>query len=313
MKMNKIDIEFSALIKTVKEMEKDELFHLIKNNFFKIPIFTQRSLEDYFKKFDYWGSLDIDKGEFDVFKQKATSLHKNVEKYIWLYQKLGDYRSKYVLYSIISNAIYFDFSNLQKCTENAFKHYFDLDIIPQAQDEVFVDVGSYTGDSVLDYIDCYGDRSYKKIYCFEITKSVIEKSKENLSKLKNIHFCHKAVGKEKGELFLRYSQVDMSANQTSHEGDERVEVTSLDQEIKEKITMLKMDIEGGEKEALQGAKHHIKKDSPLLMIAVYHKHDDIWQIPMMIDEINKDYNFYLRYNGGPIFPTETTLICKHKC
>ena len=33
--MNKIDIEFSALIKTVKEMEKDELFHLIKNNFFK--------------------------------------------------------------------------------------------------------------------------------------------------------------------------------------------------------------------------------------------------------------------------------------
>ena len=310
--MNKIDIEFSALIKTVKEMEKDELFHLIKNNFFKIPIFTQRSLEDYFKKFDYWGSLDIDKGEFDVFKQKATSLHKNVEKYIWLYQKLGDYRSKYVLYSIISNAIYFDFSNLQKCTENAFKHYFDLDIYPQAQDEVFVDVGSYTGDSVLDFVDCYGDRSYKEIYCFEITKSVIEQSKTNLVRLKNVRFIQKALGSEKGQTFLRCSQVDPSANQTSSDGDERVEVTTLDEEVQEKISMIKMDIEGGEKDALKGAKRHIKNDSPCLMIAVYHKHDDIWQIPKMIYNMNKGYDFYLRYNGGPIFPTETTLICKQK-
>ena len=72
------------------------------------------------------------------------------------------------------------------------------------------------------------------------------------------------------------------------------------------------NFEGGEKEAIKGAKKHIKNDSPLLMIAVYHKHNDIWEIPKMIEEINSNYDFYLRYNGGCIFPTETTLICKVK-
>ena len=310
--MNKIDIDFSCLVKTIKEMEKEELFYRMKENLFKIPLATQKSLEDYFEKFDYWGSLNIEKKDFDFLRQRANSIYEHIDDLVWFYQRLKDYRSKYVLFSIISNALYFDFRNLKNCTEYAYGHYFDLDIYPQAKNEVFVDIGSYTGDTVLEFINWYGDESYKKIYCFEITPSIIELSKNNLKKFKNIEFCNCAVGSCEGKTFINPSNIDPSANQTGKSGEKEIEVKTLDNLVKEKITSIKMDIEGGEKEAIKGAKKHIKNDSPLLMIAVYHKHNDIWEIPKMIEEINSNYDFYLRYNGGCIFPTETTLICKVK-
>ena len=69
-----------------------------------------------------------------------------------------------------------------------------------------------------------------------------------------------------------------------------------------------MDIEGSEYEALLGSKEHIKNDKPKLLISIYHGFDDVWRIIKLIDSFNSDYKYYLRYYGGPIFPTEITLI-----
>ena len=79
------------------------------------------------------------------------------------------------------------------------------------------------------------------------------------------------------------------------------------QDIKEPISIIKMDIEGAETKAIIGCQNHIKTDSPKLLISVYHNYEDLWKIPRMIDEMNPDYKFYLRCYGTEVFPTEIIL------
>lgn len=63
----------------------------------------------------------------------------------------------------------------------------------------------------------------------------------------------------------------------------------------EKISFIKMDIEGAEYDALLGARHTIEKYKPVLMISVYHKQDDFIRLPELIRSMNYNYTFYLRH------------------
>ena len=75
----------------------------------------------------------------------------------------------------------------------------------------------------------------------------------------------------------------------------KIAVTTLDERIKEKVTFIKMDLEGWELKALQGAVRHIREDHPKLAIAVYHHPSDFWRIPEFVLSIRDDYDLYLRH------------------
>ena len=184
---------------------------------------------------------------------------------------------------------------------------FDLDIMPRRTDEVLVDVGAYIGDSCIDYIESYGKESYKKIYCYEISDENIEKMRGNLRNYENICILKKAVSDFNGELHFD-NNADSSANKTAEKGSETVNAVTLDDDLTETISVVKMDIEGGEISALKGMKNHIKKDRPTLLISVYHNNTDLLDIPKLIADYNKDYQYYLRYYGGCYFATEIVLI-----
>ena len=47
-------------------------------------------------------------------------------------------------------------------------------------------------------------------------------------------------------------------------GEETIQSTTLDEDINEKITMIKMDIEGSEEKAILGARRHITEEHPKL-------------------------------------------------
>lgn len=310
--MNVIDKKFYNLINSIQNQSLEEIYAEIKNNFFNINQNIKNSLEDFFNKFPYWGKLNQKENNYEELYNRAVSLKKHLDDYVWLYQKLNDYRSKKLLFAILNNWYKFDFNTLNTSGENNYLHYFDIDLVKCDENEVIVDLGAYTGDSIIDYFNTYGTNQYKKIYCYEITDESFNSLKNNLAYYPNIEFRKKAVNDKKETLYIKRSNVDDSANLITNNGNETIEATTLDEDIKENITLLKMDIEGSEQKAIIGAKKHIQNEHPKLLISVYHNHEDLWKIPKMINQITPNYNFYLRYYGNNIFPTEIVLIAIKK-
>ena len=72
---------------------------------------------------------------------------------------------------------------------------------------------------------------------------------------------------------------------------------TLDEDITEPISFVKMDIEGSELDALIGAKRHITEEHPKLAVCTYHNNHHIWEVPRLMKACNPDYRLYMRYNG----------------
>lgn len=306
--MNKLNQDFYNLTDIIKSQSLEEIYLRIKNKYLTVPEHIKSAIESFFDKFPYWGRINSNEGIYEELYNRSRTLKEHLNDIVWLYEELGDYRSKKLLLSIIRNWYDFDFNGLGSSYEQNYSHYFDLDLVKCDKEEVIVDLGAYTGDTILDYLNCYGSNCYKKIYCYEITDESLEILKNNLSQFPNIIFKKKAAINENKDLYFNVSKVDNSANMIDENGEIKVEGVSIDNDINEKITMIKMDIEGSEKKALIGSKNHIMSETPKLLISIYHGHNDLVEIPRLIKEINHNYNFYLRYYGNHIFPTEIVLL-----
>ena len=88
-------------------------------------------------------------------------------------------------------------------------------------------------------------------------------------------------------------------------GEDEVEVRALDEVVDGKVTFIKMDIEGAELQALFGAEKTIKKYKPKLAICIYHRLEDILEIPAYIHSIVPEYKFYIRHYS---FSTSETVL-----
>lgn len=100
-----------------------------------------------------------------------------------------------------------------------------------------------------------------------------------------------------------------AGNKLLEDGDDEIEVVSLDEDIAEQVSVIKMDIEGAEKEAILGAKAHIVNEKPKLLISAYHNPEDLFELPKLIDTLRDDYKFYLRFNGhGCLWPCDYVLF-----
>lgn len=181
-----------------------------------------------------------------------------------------------------------------------------MDILTCDENEVLVDLGAYIGDSAIQFIDTYG--KYKKIYAYEITPDTCVELKQNLSGYSNVIVKQKGVGKQSGIMYVN-SDEKSAANKLVEDGNVPIEVVSLDEDITENISIIKMDIEGAEKDALLGARKHIENEKPRLLISSYHIPDDIFDIPKLINSIRDDYKFYMRFNGhNGIWPCDYVLF-----
>ncbi len=306
--MNNIDIKFKKLIEDIKELSQKELYENILNSFNKINSQTRDNMIKFFNQFLYWGKIDLQNNCYEEIELKAKELNEHLTDFEDLYNNLEDYRSKKVLYAILNNWYTYDFKTLTEVQEKCYEDYFDLDLIPYCKNEILVDLGAYTGDSILSFINNYGIDSYKKIYAYEITPNTYQTLLENTKKYPNVLCQLKGVGNVNSNISVINSPIDASANTLRENEFGNIPMVTLDDDIKEKITIIKADIEGFEQKALLGTKNHIKEDHPKLLISVYHNNEDLWKISKMIKEIDNTYKFYLRYHGGGIYPTEITLI-----
>jgi FkbM family methyltransferase len=96
------------------------------------------------------------------------------------------------------------------------------------------------------------------------------------------------------------------ASGVSDDGKTNVTAVALDDVLAGwRPTLIKMDIEGSELDALAGARHLIAESLPSLAISIYHKPDHLWRIPLMLASWTElgDYRFYLRSHGFNGFDT----------
>lgn len=310
---NLVDKKFASHMAYVKDADITNITNCMKRNLSNIRSYNINNYEKIlhcYNTFCYWGKIDPEKGIFDLVDNRAKMLKEHYEDFIWLYNRLSDYRSKKSLLGVIDNWLTFSMLSLDGIIERTYKHYFDLDIMHCDENEVLVDLGAYNGDTVNDYVASY--TGYKRIYCYEIVPKIYATLKENLKHISNIEFREKGAGSKNGTLFIS----DIEPHETMHKladtGKVEVSVVSIDEDVTEKLTFIKMDIEGGEQEALYGCKRHIIEDKPKLAISVYHNNEDIWKCARIIDEINPNYNFHLRYSGGNYYPSEYVLLATPK-
>ena len=60
------------------------------------------------------------------------------------------------------------------------------------------------------------------------------------------------------------------------------------------IDHIKYDVEGSEREALLGSAQTIKAHAPKLLVSLYHRSEDMFALPELVEELNSEYTLYLR-------------------
>ena len=74
-----------------------------------------------------------------------------------------------------------------------------------------------------------------------------------------------------------------------------VEANSLDNVLAgERVDYIKYDVEGSEKEAILCSVKTIDAHRPALMISLYHRSEDIFDLPLLINGLFPDYKLYIR-------------------
>lgn len=221
----------------------------------------------------------------------------------------NDYNSEYVIVSSYKHfaSIYSDLisigipsakiinagKEINAKTEGAI--YFDLpEEVYSGMDGIFVDGGSYDGANTLTFFEKSSDNS--KAICIEPDRKNVDLIQEKLNAYPDRYtIVNKALWSHSCTLGISESAgVGTKITDTGANGN--ISAVSIDELCKNhKISMIKMDIEGSELEALAGAEDAIKRDRPLLAISIYHKKEDIHTIPDFVASLELDYTYYLRH------------------
>jgi FkbM family methyltransferase len=187
--------------------------------------------------------------------------------------------------------------------------YFPQDIFKLSPDEVVVDCGAFDGDTLRLLLSVTSE--FKAFYAVEADTTSIERLRAYVGTLPSeiaakVHNLDYAVGAER--CTLRFA---MSGAATSKSEDAGVDVACVPLDglfAHTGITLIKMDIEGAEYDALRGGATVIRRDRPILAICVYHTQADVWRIPLLMRSMSPDYQLFLRAYDGDGFQSVVYAI-----
>ena len=185
-------------------------------------------------------------------------------------------------------------------------------------EETYLDLGAYNGDTVQEFLQLTRGR-YKKIVALEPDKKNFKKLTDFVrqNELKHITCLQAGVWNDCGSLELTgnggrqstFWEADRSGFATQPLSQtcsmkkkikkQQVTVVSVDAVLgNDRADYMKFDVEGVEKEALEGAAGHLVPDGngtlPKLLVAAYHHDEDLFALPMLLWKLQPEYKIYLR-------------------
>lgn len=186
-------------------------------------------------------------------------------------------------------------------------------ICPLAGDYV-LDCGAYIGDTAQIFASRMGNKG--KIYCFEPFEGNYERLVQwiETSGCEIAEAFQLAVGHlDENKVVSASDQVSMRANIRACENEKNeVCVRTIDGmygDIIKNVDFIKMDVEGEEVNALEGAKRTIRNCRPRMMISVYHETKHLWEVPLLIKEIMPQYKIYMGHQPHVSFEPEVYVQC----
>ena len=188
--------------------------------------------------------------DFNVVLAFATHLENVIENIV--YEHLADEKSKKDYIDILN----FKVSGKVDYLLNSFcdKESIYRNILKLNDSESIVDLGAYDGDTIREFT-AYTKGKYDKIIALEPDAKSYKKLIKNTAEMKNLEAYNMGAWNEKDTLIFAKEQ---SRNSHISASGVPVKVTDIDSLIDCPITMIKMDIEGSEMKALDGAKRIIK-------------------------------------------------------
>lgn len=175
------------------------------------------------------------------------------------------------------------------------EEYFDMPFWELSEKEGYIDIGAYTGDTIEEFAKTVNGK-FSYIYGYELDDKIYEKLKANIAKTgwKNIKIFHCGISDE------------------TVRNEKNVCMTAMDDiKYQDSVTLIKMDIEGQEQKALRGGMRTIRREKPKLAVCVYHRLEDLWEIPKLIKNICSDYKIRLRHHSPVVWDSVCyASVCK---
>lgn len=188
--------------------------------------------------------------------------------------------------------------NLGIITDSLYSaQYFDADIMAPQPGEVFIDGGCFDCSTDKAFIKwCQG--GYKKIYAFEPDAENFEKCLVRCreEEIANIELYNKGLWDCETELSFEAS--GGQGSKIGEKGSNVVKISTIaidDVAGDDEVSFIKLDVEGAELRALQGAARTIQRFRPRLAICIYHKPEDVIEILEYILSLHDDYKLYIRH------------------
>jgi FkbM family methyltransferase len=160
----------------------------------------------------------------------------------------------------------------------------------------FLDVGGFTGDTIREFHQMKGGK-YHRIVSLEPSEDNFTQLQNTAKELnKNNIFCYKVgAWHEKATLNFATKDGDID-NSISDIGEHTIQADTIDNIMKSlggEISLLKLDINGAEYNALLGATKTIQENRPLIITRL-HRKEDYYRIPLLLKKISPEIKIYLR-------------------
>ena len=227
---------------------------------------------------------------------------KNEERFDRAYSLLADEKSKKTFLDVLNFKVSGKPEYLFACRSEKDEVY--RNILKLSKNESIVDLGAYDGDTIREFLHFTGGE-YRRIFAFEPDEKNFKKLSKKTEGMRALSLFNLGAWNKKETLHF-----EKKAGRSSHKSETGIPINfdSVDNVITEPVSFIKMDIEGAEKKALDGAKETIKKYKPKLYVCAYHRNEDFFALPEKILSLNPDYNIFLRHH--PYIPAwETNFYC----
>lgn len=245
--------------------------------------------------------------DFSFFSNYVEDYEKYIDGYEWIYNIVKDDISKRIILNRLEQLSLPFTLPFFSSVKSSSAQYFENKLIRLSGAEIFVDGGMYIGDTAEEFLRQTGGK-YKHYYGFEPDICNCKKARTNLSQYDNMDIITKGLWNEETE--LNFIAESSGSSSISSAGSAVIKVISLDKFFSDKSsveypTLIKLDVEGAEQEAIQGAESLIRYTVPKIAACVYHKPEDIYKIPQILNKFNSGYEFTLRHYSTHV--NETVL------